>query len=55
MLADGREIHEGDYVEGGGGGYSFDYEGPEDCAELAEGVVAFNCDEDIVIRPSGAR
>lgn len=53
VLADGREIHEGDYVEGGGGGYGFDYEGPEECAEGAESVEAFNWHEDLVIRPSG--
>ena len=49
VLADGREIHEGDHVEGSGGGYASEPEPPERCTVAAEGVNAFNWHDDLVI------
>jgi hypothetical protein len=50
VLADGREIREGDYVRAGGGAYAFDT--PERCDAVSDGADMFNWDEDIDISPS---
>jgi hypothetical protein len=51
VLSDGREIREGDYVEGSGGGYGFDVDAPAACLD-DESLEALNWAEELVIRPS---
>jgi hypothetical protein len=55
VLADGREIREGDYVRANGGGYRFDT--PERCDAVSDGADMFNWDEDIdtLLGPLGTR
>lgn len=53
VLADGRQIHEGDYVEGSGGGYAVDPDPPERCVAAADSVDAFNWHDDLVVSQSG--
>ncbi len=53
VLADGREIREGDHVEGGGGGYGVEPAPPEHCLADADGASAFNWHGDLVISESG--
>jgi hypothetical protein len=50
VLSDGREIREGDYVQGGGGAYGFDT--PERCDAVSDGADMFNWDEEIKISSS---
>jgi hypothetical protein len=52
VLADGREIREGDRIEAGGGGYAFDIDAMNHCLSDDVGRDMLNWDEDIVVRPS---
>ena len=55
VLEDGREIEEGDYVEGGGGEYGFDVDAMEHCLGDGVGPSMLNWDDDIAIDESGRR